>query len=92
MAAAKGNTYSSKNNRLVADTLRRIAIQNDGKRLRKMCEALFDKAETGDVAAVKEINDRLDGKVPQALIGDPAQPVHFAVGLPWLSQQIQQRN
>ena len=92
MAAPKGNTYSSKNNRLVADTLRRLAIQNDGKRLRKMCEALFDKAETGDVTAAKEISDRLDGKVAQAIVGDPTQPVHFAIGLPWLSQQIQNRN
>jgi hypothetical protein len=39
-------------------------------------EALFDKALDGDVAAMREIADRLDGKVPQGLIGgddeDPA--------------------
>lgn len=92
MAAAKGNNYSSKNNRLVGDTLRRIAIQGDGKRLRKMCEALFTKAEEGDIAAIREINDRLDGKVPQGIVGDPDQPVAFSIGLPWLNQQIQSRN
>jgi hypothetical protein len=42
----------------------------DMPRLRRVWAALLDKAETGDVAAAKEIFDRLDGKVPQAIIGD----------------------
>jgi hypothetical protein len=33
-------------------------------------EALYAKAMTGDVPALKEIADRLDGKVPQAIVGD----------------------
>ena len=62
MAAAEGNNYSSKNNRLVAETLRRIAVQEDGKKLRSMCEAIYDKAITGDVPAANFIADRLEGK------------------------------
>jgi hypothetical protein len=52
----------------------RIAIKeahvDGGDKLRKVADALVDKAMTGDVPAIKEIADRLDGKVPQALEGD----------------------
>jgi hypothetical protein len=58
----KGNTHSSKNNRLWAETLRRAVIQSDAERLRQIAEALLDKAASGDVSAIKELGDRLDGK------------------------------
>jgi hypothetical protein len=58
----KGNTYSSKNNRLWADTLRRAVVQSDAERLRQIAEALIDKAASGDVSAIKELGDRIDGK------------------------------
>ena len=37
------------------------------KRLRRVAKALVDKALDGDIAAIREINERIDGKVPQAL-------------------------
>jgi hypothetical protein len=40
------------------------------KRLRKIAEKLIDLAEGGDVSAIKEIIDRVDGKVPLPLRGD----------------------
>jgi hypothetical protein len=40
------------------------------KALRKVAEAHLDKAMEGDMAAIKELGDRLDGKVPQAVVGD----------------------
>lgn len=49
----------------------RIAI-TDGENLRAVADALVTKAKAGDVQAIKEIADRLDGKVPQAIIGDDA--------------------
>ena len=58
----RGNTHSSKNNRLWAETLRRAVIQSDAERLRMIAEALLDKAASGDVSAIKELGDRLDGK------------------------------
>ena len=58
----KGNTHSSKNNRLWAETLRRAVIQSDAERLRQIAEALLDKAASGDVSAIKELGDRIDGK------------------------------
>lgn len=78
MAASQGNTYSSKENRLWANTLRRVAAQ-DPEKLRKIAEALYAKAADGDVQAAKEIGDRLDGKVAQALalMGEDGGPVQF---------------
>lgn len=47
-----------------------------GDKLRKVADALVEKAMTGDVPAIKEIADRLDGKVPQAVVGDnDADPI-----------------
>jgi hypothetical protein len=36
------------------------------RKARMVALALFDAAMQGDVPAIKEINDRLDGRVPQA--------------------------
>lgn len=62
-----GNKNSSKTNRMWAETIRRAALQSDGARLRRIAEALLDKAAEGDVAAIKELGDRLDGKSMQAI-------------------------
>lgn len=40
-----------------------------GTRLRAVADALVVKAMDGDVPAIREIADRLDGKVAQAVIG-----------------------
>lgn len=48
----------------------RLAIadaDDNPRKLRHIAEALFDKACDGDVAAIKEIADRLDGKVAQGI-------------------------
>jgi len=58
----KGNTHSSKINRLAAETLKRVLIQEEAVRLRAVAEALVAKAESGDVSAIKEVFDRMDGK------------------------------
>lgn len=47
------------------------------QRLELLAEALMAKALSGDVMALKEIGDRIEGKVPQALIGDnDADPIN----------------
>lgn len=43
---------------------------SDKTKLRAVADALVEKAMAGDVQAIKEVADRLDGKVPQALVGD----------------------
>jgi hypothetical protein len=59
------------------DALRK-AIADAGTerpRLRNIANALLDKAESGDVQAIKEIGDRLDGKVPQGHEGADGGPI-----------------
>lgn len=56
------------------------AAGEDHKALRRIASALIEKAASGDVQAIKEIGDRLDGKPAQAIIGgdenDP--PIKFS--------------
>ena len=40
------------------------------KRLRRIAEKCAWAAEQGDMQAIREIGDRLDGKAPQALTGE----------------------
>lgn len=47
------------------EALDRAIAQSDGKKLRAMAEALIKQALKGDVSALKEIGDRLDGKAVQ---------------------------
>jgi len=59
----------------------RVAIKEahgeGGTKLRAVADALVAKAMAGDVPAIREIGDRLDGKVMQQveLSGDPDNPV-----------------
>lgn len=46
------------------------ATEEGGTKLRAVADALVNKAMTGDVPAIKELADRVDGKVPQAVVGD----------------------
>lgn len=43
----------------------RIALKRDPRRLPRIAEKLAEKAEDGDLAAIREIADRLDGKPGQ---------------------------
>lgn len=62
-----------------------LAVGPDHKALRQIAKAVIAKAAAGDIQAIKEIADRLDGKPPQAttIQGDEeGGPVKLAVG--WL--------
>jgi uncharacterized hydantoinase/oxoprolinase family protein len=61
--ANKGNTNSSKKNRLLKETLNRIVTQDDAKRARTVMEALVASAEDGNIKACEVILERLEGKV-----------------------------
>ena len=50
----------------------RIALRGDPLRLRRIAEKLAEKAEEGDLSAIRELADRLDGKPLQAHTGDDA--------------------
>ena len=79
MSAPKGNKNSSKENRVWGKTIKKLAIQEDYKRIHKVAEALFRKAEDGDIAAIKELGDRLDGKASQEITGDSDAPITVIV-------------
>jgi len=49
-------------NHALGIALRRAVVQSDAERLRMIAEALIDKAASGDVSAIKELGDRIDGK------------------------------
>ena len=72
------NPTGRKADKIVRDALLG-ALRQDPDKLKKAAEKTWDKAIEGDLAAFKEIADRLDGKAPQAIIGgdkdDP--PVRF---------------
>jgi hypothetical protein len=51
----------------VSDLLRVAVLSGGGRRLRVIIEKLLDKAEHGDLQAIKEVFDRLDGKPVQAI-------------------------
>lgn len=55
------------------------AAEQDGLRsLRAIARKLIEAAAEGKLDAIKELADRMDGKVPQAIVGDDeADPVRF---------------
>ena len=79
MAAPLGNKNSSKNNRAWGKVVKKLAIQEDAKRLHQVAEALFRKAEDGDIAAIRELGDRIDSKAEQTISGDSDQPITIVV-------------
>lgn len=72
--APVGNKNATKN-KLWEDTLRRALLAEDGKKLRALAEKLIARAEEGDVTALKEIGDRIDGKPTQTIAGDADRPL-----------------
>ena len=85
MAARKTPSKGGKPDKLMRDALslelhREIEVEIDGrkqkvKRLRLVARALVDKAIDGDTPAIKEINERMDGKIPQGLTGADNAPL-----------------
>lgn len=75
MAAPEGNDYSSKNNRLWTNTLRRAIVQGDGEKLRRIADRLLEMAEEGNIQAIRELGDRLEGKAAQAIVGSDGGPI-----------------
>lgn len=65
MPAPLGNQNSTLERRAFANAVRRAVVQQDGKALREIVDSLIVKATEGDVQAIKEVADRLDGKPKQ---------------------------
>lgn len=78
----RGAPFGSKNaangadNAPIKSAYRRYAVQNPQK-LMDAVIATFESAIAGDTAAMREISDRLDGKVPQAITGADGGPLEI---------------
>lgn len=72
-----GNTNGAKKNRRWSEALSRAIAQDDGERLRLAAESLLTSAAGGDLGAIRELADRLDGKAAQSVTvaGDPDAPL-----------------
>jgi hypothetical protein len=66
MGAPTGNVNAMRN-RPFAEAINRAIAQDDGARLRAIAEALLTKAADGDMSAIREFADRIDGKAHQAI-------------------------
>lgn len=78
MAAPKGNQFAVKGRIMSAHLRKRIEERQLAPLL---MDALLEKALTGDVQAIKEVFDRVDGKAPQDINiggqdGNPVETVN----------------
>lgn len=87
LEANEGNTHSSKNNRLLNETLRRVITQEDGLKARKIAEALVARASDGDVSAIREVFDRMEGKAvaKTEISGADGSPLPLSIGISFVS-------
>lgn len=66
--AQPGNKNATKN-KPWSEAINRALLAEDGKKLRLLADKLIDRALDGDVTALKEVGDRVDGKPAQAITG-----------------------
>ena len=64
--APKGNKNQSKT-KPWTEALTRALLEKDGKKLRAIADKLVEKVMDGDIQAIKEIGDRVEGKALQSL-------------------------
>jgi hypothetical protein len=70
--ARKGRLFEQA---LTREIKQRDLRDGDGETLRKIAAKLVDKATEGDLMAVKDVRDTLDGKPAQAITGADGAPL-----------------
>ena len=78
--APEGN-QNAKKGKLFYEQLRKVLVQNDQFRLRKIADKLVEAAEKGEAWAIKEVMDRMDGKPVQQTEITGADGAEFAKGI-----------
>lgn len=79
MGGTVGNTNATKRNRLLGDTLKRELTQNPEEVL-AIARKLIESAKAGEPWAMTLIHERVDGKLPQPVVGDDDEPPVSIVG------------
>lgn len=74
MAATETKPVGGKPDKLVRDALK-AALRQEPEKLKRIVGKWLDKAEEGDMQAIKEMTDRLDGKAVQPISGDDETPL-----------------
>lgn len=78
MAAAPGNQYAAKSKQWQMAIERALEVRGASDRraaLDELAAKLLDKCAEGDMTALKELGDRLDGKPAQAIVGGDGGPL-----------------
>jgi hypothetical protein len=85
--APPGNTNQSKGKPWADAIKRALARRADGdfQDINKLADTLLNKAAEGDLGALKELGDRLDGKPAQTIAGDPDAPQNMVIS--WAKPQ-----
>ena len=81
MAGVKGKSGRKPNELVIRQNLSNILDEIDPsterKRLLNILHKLVEAAEEGKMDAMNTVFDRLEGKVPQAVTGDPENPLEM---------------
>ena len=78
--APLGNRNGTKKQRLLADCIKRELTQNPEDVL-KIARRIIEGAKAGESAALQHILDRVDGKLPQPIVGDDDEPAISLKGI-----------
>lgn len=85
MTFQTGNQEAKKKKRIWEDAIKRALDRRetgkvDYKGIDELADKLIDKAAQGDMVALKEIGDRVDGKPPQAITGEDGGAIDVNIG------------
>lgn len=69
MAATDTKPVGGKPDKLIRDALK-AALRQEPDKLKRIVSKWLAKAEEGDMQAIKEMTDRIDGKAVQPVCGD----------------------
>ena len=75
MANPAPQKNGGKPDKLIRDALK-AAMRQDPRHLKEIAENWVERAKT-DQQAANELANRIDGRVAQAIVGDPEQPLMF---------------
>ena len=88
MAAPIGNQFAAKSKRwqmAIERALEKRSRSDQINALDDLAEKLLTLCDQGDLAALKELGDRLDGKASQIVGGDPENPIRAKVSVEFVN-------